>query len=90
MCGLISSGGDLSDAWGRLALEAAALCWSVMFLAFVEGWGAPAGCWCSPVVLAVFLPVLPRFFSRVWFCVVPGPPVLFFLITGRRQAGPTY
>ena len=86
MCGLISSGGDLSDAWGRLALEATALCWSVVFLAFVEGWGALAGRWCSPVVLAVFLPVL----SRALVCSCVGPVscpdplscfILFFLIT---------
>ena len=78
MYGLISLVGGLSAALGRLALEAAALCWSVMFLAFLEGWvpwldaGVPRGSW-----LFSFL-FLPCFFSCVRFCVVPGPPVLFF------------
>ena len=78
MYGLISSEGGLSAALGRLALEAATLCWSVMFLAFVEGWvprleaGVPRGSW-----LFSFLS-LPCFFSCVRYCVAPGPPVLFF------------
>ena len=61
-------------------LEATVLCWSVEFLGDVGGWGTLAGCWCSSAVLAVSLLVFPRLFL-CWSCVVPGPPVLFFLIT---------